>query len=118
VTNIFVYGTLRRGGSQHFRMAGAEFIAAGTVRGRLYGIDWYPGLALDETGDEVTGEVYQVSAELLENLDAFEGPEYRRVRVMIMLADESRQDAWLWEWLGACDENQRILSGNWLSVRI
>lgn len=117
-SHVFVYGTLRRGGSNHFRMAGAEFVAAGTVRGRLYGIDWYPGLVLDETGDEITGEVYQVSAELLENLDAFEGPEYRRARVMITLADESRQDAWLWEWLGACDENQRILGGDWLSVRI
>ena len=28
---VFVYGTLRRGGSNHFRMAGAEFIAAGTI---------------------------------------------------------------------------------------
>ena len=114
VTNIFVYGTLRRGGSQHFRMAGADFHAAGTVRGRLYGIDWYPGLVLDDSAEEITGEVYQVCPGLLESLDAFEGGEYRRVRVMTTLADESRQDAWLWEWLGACDENQRILSDNWL----
>ncbi len=33
---VFVYGTLRRGGSNHFRMEGAEFLSAATVNGRLY----------------------------------------------------------------------------------
>ncbi|MEO8614231.1 MAG: gamma-glutamylcyclotransferase family protein, partial [Luteolibacter sp.] len=44
---VFVYGTLRRGGSNHFRMDGAEFITAGRIAGRMYKIDWYPGLVLD-----------------------------------------------------------------------
>ncbi len=112
---IFVYGTLRRGGSQHFRMAGAEFVAAGTVRGRLYGIDWYPGLVLDDSAEEITGEVYQVCPGLLESLDAFEGGEYRRVRAMVALADEKTVSAWVWEWLGEIDEFRRITSGDWLS---
>ncbi len=119
-TPVFVYGTLRRGGSQHFRMAGAEFIAAGTVRGRLYGIDWYPGLVADDSGDEITGEVYQISASLLESLDDFEGPEYRRVMAQVRCGGDHRSpfSAWVWEWLGPVDESRRIISGDWLSVRI
>lgn len=113
----FVYGTLRRGGSNHFRMAGAEFVAAATVKGRLYQIDWYPGLICDATGDEITGEIYQVSAGLMEKLDAFEGPEYRRVRVLATLPDGSQREPWLWEWLGPCDESRRIMSGDWLLLR-
>jgi gamma-glutamylcyclotransferase (GGCT)/AIG2-like uncharacterized protein YtfP len=113
---VFVYGTLRRGGSNHFRMDGAEFVAAATVRGRLYGIDWYPGLVPDDAAEQISGEIYQVSAGLLESLDAFEGPEYRRVRVMAALRDAAPHAVWVWEWLGPCHENQRILSGDWLST--
>ena len=45
---VGVYGTLRRGGSQHRRMAGAEWIGACDVRARMYRIDWYPGVVLDD----------------------------------------------------------------------
>ena len=113
--HVFVYGTLRRGGSNHFRMAGAEFVAEATVCGRLYGIDWYPGLVIDESAQKITGEVYQVPANVLEDLDAFEGADYRRVRVSATLADASVLLAWVWEWLGPVDEARRIMSGDWLS---
>ena len=118
-THVFVYGTLRRGGSNHFRMDGTEFVTTGTVNGRLYQIDWYPGLVLDETGDEVIGEIYQVSPGLMEKLDAFEGKQYRRVRVEVDCGGDQRSSlsAWVWEWLGPCDENHRITSGDWLSPR-
>lgn len=114
---VFVYGTLRRGGSNHFRMDGAEFISSATVRARLYRIDWYPGLVLDDAGDDVIGEIYQVSAELMKQLDAYEGPEYRRVMTQVKCGGDHRspQTAWLWQWLGPCDENQRIPCGDWLS---
>jgi gamma-glutamylcyclotransferase (GGCT)/AIG2-like uncharacterized protein YtfP len=114
---VFVYGTLLRGSSNHFRMEGAEFVTAGTVRGRLYGIDWYPGLVLDDAGDEITGEVYQLPTGLLENLDAFEGPQYRRVLadVRCRSGHHTPLAAWVWEWLGAVDESRRIIGGDWIS---
>ena len=112
---VFVYGTLRRGGSNHFRMQNARFFAPGSVRGRLYSIDWYPGLVLDDAADEVIGEIYQVSPASLESLDHFEGNEYRRVRVMVAHPNATPLSAWVWEWLGPCDENQRIKSGDWLA---
>ena len=114
---VFVYGTLRSGGSNHFRMDGAEFISAATIRARLYRIDWYPGLVLDDAGDEVIGEIYQVSDELMKQLDAFEGPGYRRFMTQAKCDGDHRspQTVWLWEWLGTCDESRRILSGDWLA---
>lgn len=120
---VFVYGTLRRGGSNHFRMAGAEFISSGTIRGRMYRVDWYPGLILDPTGDEIHGEVYAVDTDLLSALDIFEGlsageiegSEYRRVETSVVKQDSQALAAWVWEWLGIVDESQRISDGDWLN---
>ncbi len=119
---VFVYGTLRRGGSNHFRMAGAEWIAPGTVRGRLYRIDWYPGLVLDDAGEEIHGEVYSVGPELLSALDVFEGlsageiegSEYRRVETTVMPRNSQPLTTWIWEWLGITHESQRLTDGDWL----
>lgn len=119
---VFVYGTLRRGGSNHFRMAGAEFVAAGTITGRMYRIDWYPGLVLDDAGGEIHGEVYSVRPEQLSELDIFEGlsageiegSEYRRVQTTVVQQDSRTCTAWVWEWLGMTDESQRLTDGDWL----
>jgi gamma-glutamylcyclotransferase (GGCT)/AIG2-like uncharacterized protein YtfP len=120
---VFVYGTLRRGGSNHFRMDGAEFVGVGRIVGRMYRIDWYPGLVLDESGDDILGEVYSVDLEMLGNLDSFEnvsaddpeGSEYRRVKTNVSLPTAETLSAWVWEWLGAMDESQRLPGGDWLA---
>lgn len=114
MANIFVYGTLRRGGSNHFRMAEAEFVSAGTVNGRLYQIDWYPGLVLDASADMVTGEIYQVPLSVLDDLDRFEGEEYRRLKTAVLLPGGEAVSAWVWEWLGPVDESRRVRGGDWL----
>lgn len=119
---VFVYGTLRRGGSNHFRLAGAEFVTVGTITGRMYRINWYPGLVLDAAGDEIHGEVYSVESELLAELDIFEGisagemdgSEYRRVQTTVVGQDSRLLSAWVWEWLGMVDESQRLKDGDWL----
>ncbi len=119
---VFVYGTLRRGGANHFRMAGAVLITEGTIQGRMYRIDWYPGLVLDPAGGEIHGEAYSVGPELLSALDVFEGlsagevegSEYRRVQTSVVQRDSQILHAWVWEWLGIVDETQRISDGDWL----
>ena len=117
---VFVYGTLRRGGSNHFRMDGAPFLAAGTVRGRLYHIDWYPGLVLDPQAGEICGEVYQCPPAMMQALDDFEGDSYRRLQVEVTFQnpDQPSMRAWIWEWLGPVDESQRIASGDWFDAEI
>ena len=120
---VFVYGTLRRGGSNSFRMDGAEFIASGKVGGRLYSISWYPGLVLDSGSESVEGDLYRVGSVQLAALDEFEGisaneiegAEYRRVQTEVSTRDEVIV-AWSYEWKGPVEESKRILSGDWLQV--
>ena len=110
---VFVYGTLRAGASNHHRMSGAEPVGRATVRGRLYRIDWYPGLVIDPAGEVVTGEVYRVTGELLATLDDFEGGEYGRVRAAVE-GLEKVEAVWVWEYRPRTDEAQRISGGDWL----
>jgi len=113
--HVFVYGTLRRGGSNHFRMEKARFVAVGAVKGMLYQIDWYPGLVLKADAGVITGEVYHASPEDLRELDLFEGAGYRRLQTQVGLPDGEILSAWIWEWLGPVDESRRITGGDWLA---
>lgn len=72
-TRVFVYGTLRRGGRNdiHRYQPMPRWVTTGRVRGRLYHLGRYPGLLLGD-GDWVTGEVYEVSASVLVELDHLE----------------------------------------------
>lgn len=119
---VFVYGTLRRGGSNHFRMANAVPVGAGSVSGKMYRIDWYPALVCGGE-DSVIGEVYLVSAEHLCALDAFEGitpdadepREYRRAKVMVVMEPGESMDAWVWEWIGPVCDAELLDDGDWLA---
>lgn len=119
---VFVYGTLRRGGSNHFRMNGAEFLGAGKIAGKIFKIDWYPALACGGAG-EVQGELYRVCAEHLRALDVFEGilpdseeqREYRRVMVEVTLESGEKQSAWVWEWIGDLSSALALDTGDWLA---
>ena len=87
---MFVYGTLKRGGSNHACLAGQAFVGdARTAPGfRLYELDGYPGM-VPEAGDRdgVFGEVWEVDAVCLSHLDALEGVGeglYLRTRVPLL----------------------------------
>ena len=56
----------------------AEFLALGSVRGRLVDVGGYPGAVADEVGI-IRGEVYRLqSPDLLAVLDSAEGSEFPR----------------------------------------
>jgi len=119
---VFVYGTLRRGGSNHFRMDGAEFIGSGKIAGRIHKIDWYPALVC---GGQTTvkGELYRVCGEHLHALDIFEGitpdsdapREYHRIKVSVTLDSGETKDAWVWEWIGSLDGAEPLDGDDWLA---
>jgi gamma-glutamylcyclotransferase (GGCT)/AIG2-like uncharacterized protein YtfP len=76
IRHVFVYGTLRRGGRNDINQLAPtpKYLGMGEVKGSLYHMDWYPGLALG--GDEavtVVGEVYAVTPQLEAVLDRIEG---------------------------------------------
>lgn len=73
---IFVYGTLKRGCSNHHFMAGQKFAGeARTAPGfRLFDLGGHPGMVVyPEDHDGVAGEVWAVDADCLVHLDGLEG---------------------------------------------
>lgn len=76
IRHVFVYGTLRRGGRNDINQLtpAPKYLGMGEVKGSLYTMDWYPGLALGgEQAVTVVGEVYEVTPQLEAVLDGIEG---------------------------------------------
>lgn len=119
---LFVYGALRKGASNDWRMKEARWLGPTEISGTLVKIDWYPGLVLGE-GGFVKGEVYEIGPELLKELDEFEGigleddrnGEYRRIRAEV-LVDGIPTEVWIYEWLKGIDDYVVVESGDWLTV--
>jgi gamma-glutamylcyclotransferase (GGCT)/AIG2-like uncharacterized protein YtfP len=95
MTQIFVYGTLKRGCKNHRQLAGQAYIGqAHTVAGfQLYDLGNYPGMVADPTDTAgVTGEIWSVDANALARLDAFEGVAeglYRREPIPLLAPFEN-----------------------------
>lgn len=91
MTLVFVYGTLKQGGSNHRHLAGQQFLGeARTIPGyQLYALGDYPGMVLTPKGTrEIKGEVWKVDATCLAQLDLLEGVnEGLYERVPVKLAD-------------------------------
>lgn len=131
---VFVYGTLRSGGSNSHRMQDAKLIGAARVNATLYRVDWYPGLKLkprvlqdsvEDGANEtswVLGEIYEVDRGLMAELDAYEGAEYRRVSVEIQRLNVGKytrssdiERAYVWEYIDDLPQSRVIESGDWLN---
>jgi gamma-glutamylcyclotransferase (GGCT)/AIG2-like uncharacterized protein YtfP len=93
---LFVYGTLKRGHSNHARLAGALFCGeAATAPGFvLFRSGPYPVLVRGGQG-RVLGEVYAVDAAAIAALDEFEGCPWLYQRVHIELADGQKAHAYV-----------------------
>ena len=91
-TTLFVYGTLKRGGSNHHHLAAHTFLGpARTAPGfTLFNLGDYPGL-IAATNDSlgVTGELWSVDPVGLARLDVLEGLAegiYRRAPIAVVCA--------------------------------
>ena len=89
MTTLFIYGTLKRGGSNHVFLSGQAFLGpARTAPGfTLYSLGDYPGM-VRSPGDTagVTGELWSVDDSCLAELDHLEGLDeglYERVEVLL-----------------------------------
>ena len=97
---LFVYGSLRRGSGHPMAQIvedGADWMGVSRVEGRLYIIDWYPGLVpAGAAGQWVEGDLFRMVApeHLLPLLDDYEEcsarfdhpQEYRRETAMVKQA--------------------------------
>jgi gamma-glutamylcyclotransferase (GGCT)/AIG2-like uncharacterized protein YtfP len=89
--NVFVYGTLKRGGTNHSLLLGQRFVAIGHTRPvyKLYSLNAYPALieVTAENGRSIEGEIWQVDPTCLARLDELEGVEhgiYARVPIALL----------------------------------
>lgn len=114
---VFVYGTLRRGASNAWRMKDAVFISPAIACGTLYKISWYPVFIPNESSEShVVGELYQVTPETLLELDEFEGDEYLRKMITVHGDDDARIQAWAWCFKEIPASEKIIPSGDWTST--
>ncbi|HWV14181.1 MAG TPA: gamma-glutamylcyclotransferase family protein [Cellvibrio sp.] len=131
---LFVYGTLRRDcptGAHRQYLQGAKWRWPAKIRGSLFLVDYYPGLALEEAigGDDtshwVKGEIYQLeNTAQLERLDDYEGcasdsprpHEYQRRLVEVLLPDEQVLTVWAYIYIGDLTRLPRIPSGDFLQA--
>lgn len=98
---LFVYGSLRRGGSAHRLLDGAESLGEARYQGRLHQLGEYPAAVPSRSpGDRVEGELYRLPPGEVEaclgRLDRYEGPEYRRAHVCVKLADGGARECWIY----------------------
>lgn len=87
MTRLFIYGTLKRGQVNHHLLEAETFLGeTQTVpHYRLLDLGWYPGLAtVENNGRSISGELWEVSPQRLQKLDAYEGDEYARQPVTLL----------------------------------
>jgi len=79
------------------RFPESKFMADAKVRGSLYDLGAFPGLLLNESPSLVTGEVYEVDDEILNELDEFEASSnYWRKQVEISIGTD-KELCWVYE---------------------
>ena len=97
-------------------MIPATFVGSAMAKGELYCVDWYPAAIFQETSPHsIVGEIYQLNLEHLQELDAFEGAEYRRIQITVTTST-LQQTVWVWEYQLPVDSLTPIASGDWLSL--
>lgn len=121
---LFLYGSLRRGGSAYVELGLAtrlRLVQRATVRGRLYDLGPYPAFV---PGDGlVHGDLFEAAdAAILADLDAFEEYDpanpaaslYVREPIAVVGAP---LEAFIYRYNGAVDGFPEIASGDWIAHR-
>ncbi|RFA28294.1 hypothetical protein CAI21_13345 [Alkalilimnicola ehrlichii] len=113
---VFVYGTLRRGGTNHHWLDGAEWLGYHRTEPKFQMLDLgpYPGVVRPGT-DAIVGELYRINALMLKRLDRLEDYPvlYTRTRI-----PTDHGHAWLY--LYRCRDGSRyprIRQGDWLACQ-
>lgn len=113
---VAVYGTLKRGYSNHHLLDKACYIGPDTLtRLTLYDLGPYPG-ALAKPSDGVEVEVYEVNDPLLVMLDELEGYEPQAEKTSLYLRKKIQTThglAWVYLYNKPVQSGQRIDSGTW-----
>jgi len=95
---LFVYGTLKRGCTNHHFLEGQTFLSEAVSQPvyRMYNLGGYPGLIEDAAnGLSIKGELWEIDAPCLVRVDWLEGIDsglYRRAEAQLAGPHEGLQD--------------------------
>lgn len=113
---VAVYGTLKRGYSNHFLLQESEFLGRDRVHGLvLYDLGLFPGARVEGSA-EVGVEVFAVSVETLQLLDELEGyrPEAPASSYFMRTLLPSRfGDVWIYTFNNSVEGLDIVASGFW-----
>lgn len=96
---VFVYGTLKRGFSNHYFLRDARFVGkARTVHRYALYVDEYPGVHAGDKVCPIMGEVFEVDAGNMNRLDALEDHPrlYKREQIDVVLESGEKRRAWIY----------------------
>jgi gamma-glutamylaminecyclotransferase len=96
---LFLYGSLKRGHSNHWRVAGQEYLGEAVTepRYRILDLGTYPGMVRDDAaGLAVRGKLWAVDARCLAALDEYEQAEGLWLRRPVAVAGREGVEAYLW----------------------
>ncbi len=127
---LFVYGTLRRdtnGQMYHLLARYADFVGEATFQGKLYMVDYYPGIVPSEDNDDlVLGEVYRLHNPnyVLSHLDQYEEcgrafpepTEYVRRTERVRLHNGRIIAAWVYVYNRPTNKLYLIESGDFMHI--
>lgn len=117
-TALFVYGTLKRGFPNSWsRRLWVEACFAGeaSLPGRLFDLGAFPAFVESgEPGEKVHGEVALLpNAELLADLDYYEGSAYTRELRNVEMQDGERREAWVYIFRAPLGRARLVAGGRW-----
>lgn len=95
---VFVYGTLKKGFSNHFFLANARYLGpARTVERYALYMDMYPGVYPRDHVSPIVGQLFEVDAATLRRLDALEDhPRLYRREMVEVVTDKGKETAWIY----------------------
>ena len=97
-TILFFYGSLKRGYSNHHRIAGQKYLADASTLPcyRIIELGQYGGMIHDEDGFAVKGELWAVDEHCLAEVDEFEMGEGLWERTPIEVAGHEGVQSYCW----------------------
>lgn len=106
-------------------LASTDYLGGARMAGRLYRVDWYPGLALGASREFVDGDLFELTRpSVVHQFDRYEGAglvrspfrEYVRLRRPARRRDGSVVLAWTYVLTRPTDGLEQIRGGNFLEA--
>lgn len=103
---VFVYGTLLSTNLRAHVLKTSRFLQVDELQGyAMYHLGHYPGIQEDPS-EKIKGELYEVSDEILKELDRIEGEGFLYKRVTVSL--QSSHQAYVYVYLGEVNPSLKI----------